>query len=49
MKERILTCLLAIFMAAFGTQILPAQIPGNPQGYLKGYAKTLRGGDFSFW
>jgi alpha-mannosidase len=48
MKKRILICLLVVVIAIFYVQISPAQNPGNPEGYLKGYAKTLRGGDFSY-
>jgi hypothetical protein len=48
MKKRILICFLVSVIAILYSHISPAQNPGNPQGYLKGYAKTLKGGDFNY-
>jgi alpha-mannosidase len=48
MKKRFfLFGLLAVFAMSQG-HLLPAQNPGNPLGYLKGYAKTLKGGNFNY-
>jgi len=46
--KRILFFLIGASIYSLGCNFATAQDPGNPHGYLKGYAKTLRGGDFTY-